>query len=535
MTRRVFVALIVAALAWLEGCSAPKVAAPVTGGRPRLVVLFVVDGLPERQVAQYHDQLAPDGFERFFARGIWFTDAHYGYAVTETGPGHSTLLTGAYPDRTGIVANDWYDAATGKIEYCADSGSPRNLLAESLGDVLKRMDPRSKVIAVAGKDRAAILPAGREGTAYWYQPRTGHFISSSHYMREPPQWVAEFNARKPADHYFHAEWKPMLAEAAYSRSLPDGLPWYGPGGKLPRTMGDGKSQPDAAYYGEIEGTPFFDDLVLAFARAAIEGEALGRDEAPDILVIGLSAHDYVNHAYSAESRISHDHFLYLDRELQDFFGDLDAAVGRDNYVAVLTADHGFMPAPEYSRSLGRDAGRIHDGQVLSRLNAALTRRFGGAPWVVNMTEFGFSINATLAAEKGVPPADVAEEARKVVSAERGIAVAYTRAEMEGGSRAGAPSFDAMRRSWNPSRSPDVQFALRPYWMFSRGTTMTTHGSPYDYDTHVPLLFYGPAWIHPWRADSRVEMRDLAPTLARLLRVPAPSASEGRALDLGEVR
>ena len=536
--------LVVCGLLLLAACASTTPPAPVAGGKPRLVVVLVVDGLPQRQVVDYWDQLAPDGLRRFLDRGAWFTAAHYGYSVTYTAPGHATILTGAYPHLTGIIANEWRDPVTGKVDYCVadpsatyighktgalDGTSPKNLQVESLGDVLKRADPRSKVIAISGKDRGAILPAGRSGVAYIYQAETGQFASTSYYMKEHPPWVVAFNANHPADAYLHKEWRPLLPEAAYAKSLPDEQKWYAKGGKLPKVIGEGLDKPVPAFYESILSTPFGDDLTLAFARAAIAGEELGRDASPDILVVSLSSHDYINHDYGAESRLSHDHVLQLDRLLQDFFGDLDLAVGREHYLALLTADHGFMPYPEHSQLLGRDAGRVDTARAIARLNAGLAKRFGPGTWALDMSAQSVVLNRLLISQRKLGIAEFSEEARRLLVAEPGIAVIYTRAELESGSRAGAPLFDAMRNSWNPVLSGDLQVALKPYWMY--GASETTHGSPYPYDTNVPLLIYGPAWVRAGRIDARVEMADVAPTLARLLGIPDPSSSEGRALPL----
>jgi predicted AlkP superfamily pyrophosphatase or phosphodiesterase len=527
------------------GCASKAPPAPVLGGTPRLVAVIIVDGLPERQVVDYRDQLSPDGLERFFTRGAWFTAAHYGYSHTVTGPGHATILTGAYPHRTGIISNDWIDPATGELEYCAadpaatyigrkssrlDGTSPKNLRVESLGDVLKRLDARSRVIAISGKDRGAILPAGKSGVAYMYQSQTGEFVSTTYYMKEHPRWVTEFNAAHPADKYFGVEWKPLLDDAAYSRSLPDERKWYARGGKLPKKMGEGQDKPGPVYYAELLPSPFSDDLTLAFARAAIEGEKLGRGAAPDLLIVSLSAHDYINHAWGAESRLSQDHVLQLDRLLAEFLGDLDQAMGRENYVAILTADHGFMPAPEYSQSLGRDAGRVIAAQLSARVNAGLAKGFGEGAWLGPWSAQGVILNHPMIKARGVDDAALTEAARKLLMAEPGIAVAYTHAELETASRKGAPLFDAMEKSFDKDRSADIVVSLKPYWMFG-APPGTTHGSPYDYDTNVPLLFYGPPWIVPGRIDTRVEVADIAPTLARILRVPAPAASEGKLLPL----
>ena len=536
---------LLVALGLLLGCASVEKPAPVAGGRPRLVVLFVVDGFPERQAVDYRDQLSPDGFERFFTRGAWFTNAHYRYATTETCPGHATIVTGAYPHRTGVVANQWFDPATGRNEGCSDDPSapwiggggkgnegysPRNLRVESLGDVLLRADSHSKVISISAKPRSAVMTAGKRGTAYILQDGTGQFASTRYYMQSLPRWAVDFNAAKPADAYFGAEWRPLLAEAAYSRSLPDERPWYAPGGKLPKKMAAGGA-PNAAFYEEIAATPFADDLELAFARAAIAGESLGRDESPDLLVVCLSSHDLVNHEYGAESRISHDHVLQLDRLLAEFLNDLDTSVGRENYVAVLTADHGFMPAPEQSRLQGRDAGRVPIGPFMAQLQAGLVKKFGEGQWMVRWNEQGVIVNRRLAKAKGVDLDALAHEARALALAQPGVAEAYIRAEVEGRTRAGSGHFDAVALSYDRDRSPDVEIVLKPYWMWGGGSVGTTHGSPYEYDTNVPVLFYGPNWILPGRIDTPVDVSGIAPTLAMLLKVPPPPASEGRVLPL----
>jgi len=533
----------------LAGCAATQTA-QTAPPRPRLVVLLAVDGLPQRQVLAYRDQLAADGLARFLERGAWFADAHYGHSVTATAPGHAVMLTGAYPHRTGIINNEWRDVNTGAAVYNTgdpryayighktrplDGTSPRNLKVETVGDVLRRANPQSKVIAISGKDRGAILPAGHAGTAYMYMAETGQFASTTYYMKEHPAWVTAFHAGRPADRFFKTEWKPLLPEAAYARSLPDLQPWFGKRvGKLPMMMGAPADEaPGLAYYSGLLASPFVDALALEFARAAIAGEALGRDDAPDILSVSLSGHDYVNHYWSAESRLSHDHVLQLDRLLEAFFRDLDATVGRDNYVALLTADHGFMPAPEYSQSQGRPAGRLAAGPMLARINADLQRRFGEerlVPFISAST--ALVIDRKAVAQRGLDLDAVAEAARASLLAEPGIAAAYTRRELERGSRAGAPYFEQMRRAWHPEVSGDVQYVLKPLWMAASSSGYsTTHGSPHAYDTQVPILVYGPGRVKPGRIDTRVEVADIAPTIAGWLGVPAPAAAEGRPLPL----
>jgi hypothetical protein len=325
-----------------------------------------------------------------------------------TAAGHATLLTGAYPHRTGIIGNEWRDSQTGQSEYCTgdpsetyighptrplDGTSPRNLKAETVGDVLRRANPQSKVISISGKDRGAILPAGKAGTAYMYMSSTGQFASSTYYMPKHPAWVDAFNAARPADRYFRMEWKALLPEAAYAQSVPDKQPWFGlAGGSLPaRFSAPDDLEPGPNFYGSLLRGPFADALTLDFARSAMEGEQLGQDAVPDILSVSLSGHDYVNHAFSAESRLSHDHMLQLDRMLQDFWRDLDAKVGKDHYVAVLTADHGFMPALEYSAQQGLPTGRVDSAQMLAHVSQGLESRLGPGKWVMGF--FGIIVVA----------------------------------------------------------------------------------------------------------------------------------------------
>jgi predicted AlkP superfamily pyrophosphatase or phosphodiesterase len=543
MMLRRFCAILVVIL--LAGC-ATQAGAPGTSAPPKLIVFMVVDGFPQRQVVGYRDQLGSDGLRRFLDRGAWYSDAHYGHAFTVTAAGHATMLTGAYPHRTGILGNDWRDPVTGEIEYCTgdtshtyighktsrlDGTSPKNLKAETVGDVLKRLSPASKVIAISGKDRGAILPGGKSGTAYMYMTETGQFASSTYYMKEHPQWVKDFAAARQADRYFGAEWRPLLPDGAYARSLPDNQKWFAKGGSLPKRLSDGMERPGPMFYSALLRSPFGDALTLEFARAAIKGEDLGADGAPDILSISLSTHDYVNHAYGAESRLSHDHVLHVDWLLQAFFRDLDSMVGRDNYVLVLTADHGFMAAPEFTQSQGHASGRQVSSQMLARMNDALGAQFGAGRWIKYISARSLVLDHRLAAEKKVDLAVLREATRQLALAEPAIQVAYTRTEIESGSGKGKQFFEAMQKSFNRELSGDVEFALKPNWMFTSTTSMTTHGSPYTYDTNVPILLYGPAWIKAGRSDARVEVVDIAPTLSRLLRIPPPAASEGKLLPL----
>ncbi len=544
-SRRAFLALALAPILLAAGCATAP--APAAAPRPKLVVLLVIDGFPQRQLVDYRDQLGPDGFNRFLNHGAWFADAHHVHSHTATAPGHATFLTGASPRRTGIIGNDWRDPATGEMTYCAqdeahaylghktaklDGTSPKNLLAESLGDVLKGVDARSRVIAISGKDRGAILPAGKAGTAYMYMKQTGQFATSTYYMKEHPAWVTAWNAARPADRYFKAEWKALLPEMAYARSVPDAQAWYSVPGKLPRVFGEKLDAPGPLFYDELYRSPFLDAMTLDFARAAIDGERLGEDDAPDILSVSLSSHDYVNHAWGAESRLSHDHVLQLDNLLAAFFRDLDRRLGRDNYLVLLTADHGFTPAVEYLKARNIEAGRQRSAEVLARLNAGLAKRFGEGTWARAMSAHAILLDNALIAQRAVDRPALEAEAKRLLLAEPSLAAAITRGEILDPITPDAPYLAPVRRTYFPGRSADIQLVHRPYWIFASTSGMATHGAPHPYDTHVPLLAWGPAWVAPGRRDGRVEVVDIAPTLARVLGVRPPAASEGKLLPLG---
>ena len=516
---------------------------------PKLLVFMVVDGLPQRQITGYRDQLAPDGFARFLDRGVWFANANYMHAFTVTAAGHAVMLTGAYPNRTGIIGNEWRNPDTGAPVYntedlsatyighkntAFDGTSPKNLKVQTVGDMLRAASPASKVIAISGKDRGAILPAGKSGTAYMYMAESGGFASTTHYMAQHPVWVNTHNAAKPADRYFKTEWKALLPEAAYARSLPDSQPWFGPaGGKLPMMMGVAADDaPGPMFYNAVMRSPFGDALTLDFARAAIAGEQLGQRGVPDILSISLSSHDYINHLYSAESRLSHDHLLQLDRQLERFFADLDKTIGKGNYAVVLTADHGFMPAPEVTAAQGLPSGRLNSAQLLGRINAGLDKRFGpleSGKWAMGFSGSSLLLDKKLMILKNTDPTAVAQEAKALLLAEPAMAAAYTRAELLGGVQGNAPLFNAMRNSWHPDVSGDVQYALKPNWMFASTVTVATHGSPYPYDTQVPLLIYAPGWYKPGSVDAPADIASIAPTLAQLLGVARPPAAEAMVL------
>ncbi|GGY78359.1 alkaline phosphatase family protein [Pseudoduganella plicata] len=512
--------------------------APVPAA-PKLVVVMAVDGLPQEQLLRYRGQFGDGGFKRLLTQGAMFGDAHQAHGTTVTAVGHSAILTGAYPYQHGIVGNNWIDRATGKSVYCTedtryqyigestrpdDGTSPARLRVDTLGDQLRyATGNKSRVLAVSGKDRGAILLAGKTGTAYMYMEGSGNFASSTYYMQQHPAWVQRFQASKPQDRYYGKTWRPMLADADYSMDAGDtpfAISYYSESGA-----------PDASYYKRLKEGPFVDELTLDFARAAIEAEGLGANPAgvPDLLGMSLSAHDYVNHAHGPESRMSHDHLQRLDRMLAGFFTYLDKKVGSDNYLVVLTADHGFANSAEFSQQQRIDAGRVDGKKLLNGLQTHLDASFGGGKVALTASWPNLYLEQAALDKAGIKRADVETAASRWLLAQTGIADVYTRTRFEESGATGTRIDLLLRRAWHRSESGDLVVVPRAYWAFGSGSSGATHGTPYAYDTSVPLLMMGKRWIAPGSYAKYTEVVDIAPTLAAVLGVRPPAGAEGRVL------
>jgi hypothetical protein len=515
---------------------------------PALVVVLVIDGLPQEQLVKYRDLYGPGGFQRLLNEGAWFGDAHHGHAVTLTGPGHASVLTGTYPYRHGIIANEWIDRNSLAQVYCTgdaahtyigeetkklDGTSPANLRVTTVGDELKYANNgQSKVVTVSGKDRGAILLAGKRGTAYMYMDKSGRFASSTFYMKEHPEWHTRFYAGKPQDKWMGQAWTLLLPEAAYARSMVEGQPWQGAfvGGSRSFPFVLPKSEKRAEYYAQLTRTPFGDEATLDFARAAIEGENLGKNPVgvPDLLGVSLSTHDYVNHGFGPESRVSQDHLLRVDRALAGFFDYLDKRIGLDKVVVALTADHGFMNAPEYSASIGLGGARLNSAKLITDLNEALAARFAVKNLALRLSYPTIILDQAVIAKSFLNRAEVEAVAQRFLLGFPGVANVYTRTQLENGSLPELPLTAQVLRAWNRELSGDLYLVQNAFSLF--GGLVATHGSPYTYDTNVPLVFYGKTWIKPGKYPRAAAVADIAPTLSYLLEIRPPSASEGRVLE-----
>ncbi|MBI3284219.1 MAG: alkaline phosphatase family protein [Burkholderiales bacterium] len=515
--------------------------------QPKLVLVLVVDGLPHEQVQRYREQFGPGGLRRLLDQGAWFSNAHQAHGVTVTAVGHSAVLTGAYPYQHGIINNSWIDPNTLESVYCtqdtahhylgeetkaSDGTSPANLRVTTLGDELRyATGKRAKVVTVSGKDRGAILLAGKSGTAYMYMGKSGNFASSTYYMQSYPAWHQAYHAGKPQDRFYGQQWRPLLADAAYSGDAADQLVAGEDGQRFPFVYDSKSGKPDAEYYGKLYTGPYLDQMTLDFARAAVEGEQLGHNPAgvPDLLGVSLSSHDYVNHSYGPESRMSHDHLQRLDRLLADFFSYLDKKVGLDNTIVVLTADHGFPNTPEFSQANKLDAQRLDGAKLMTALNQHLSQKFGLDQAARKWSAPTVLLDYQQIEHKGLKREEVENAAARFLLGYPGIANAFTRSQLEAGALPDTRLGKLMQRAWHRQISGDILLVAKPYWYFGSGKRGTSHGSPYAYDTNVPLMIMGKPWIRPGAYGQYAEVMDIAPTLAHLLRVRPPAAAEGRVL------
>ncbi len=525
---------------------------PEAFSAPRLVLQITVDQLRGDLPSRYVDRLTEGGFRYLMKNGTWYTDAHYQHANTETAVGHATMATGADPSRHGIVANDWIDQKTGAFVYNTEDKhhqiigkgpkahegvSPRNLLATTFSDELVVHDGgRSRAFSVSVKDRGAILPGGHAGKAFWFSKSTGEFVTSTYYYEDYPPWVKQWNAAKPADAYRNKFWELLHDRATYLHGKMDDRPYEADLKPLGRTFPHPLGGETKYFYLFLALTPVGDALTLDFSKALIENEKLGQNShgAPHYLQISFSSTDYIGHVFGPSSLETEDNILRLDRTLADLFQFVDEKVGLDKTLIVLSADHGAPEAPEYMASLGFYTGRFAFDWFKTEgpLTEALQEKFGRNDLIAGHSHPYLYLNLDAVSSAGLEPADVerfvADELMKIP----GIAYALTRGDLLAGRITEAPLQNQIRRSFHPTRSGNIHLVPEHYWFLHSTeeaekmgirSIAAIHGSPWVYDTYVPIFFAGNSV--PARKISRlVSPTDIAPTLAAFLGVKPPSGS-----------
>ncbi len=516
--------------------STPKNTLPLA--RPKLVVGIVVDQMRYDYLYRYYDKYGEGGLKRMMNEGFNCRNNHYNYALTVTAAGHSSVYTGSVPAINGIVGNDWFDPIAGKEVYCtedstvttvgstnAEAGqmSPRNMLTSTITDQLQiGTNFRSKTIGIAIKDRGSILPAGHTATgAYWFDSKTGNWITSTFYAKELPGWVQRVNEQKLPAKYMKDGWKPLLPIDQYVESTPDDRPYEGKlaGNKtsaFPYAFGENS-------FGQIASTPFGNTMTKDMAIAAIKGENMGKGQQTDFLAVSFSSPDYVGHNFGPNSIEVQDVYLRLDREFAELLTFLDSWTGKGNYTVFLTADHGITDVPGFWTEHRLNAGLLNGGVVKDNVNKALEDAFGKGDYIRSSGNYQMYLNHATLKSKKIGVADVHKVVREALLPVPGVADVLDLTNL-GGSSLNAYQLELYKNLINVRRSGDLQIVPQPGW-FSGGATGTTHGSPYNGDTHVPLLFYG--WgIPKGETLRRTTIPDIAPTIAALLHLLPPNGNIG---------
>jgi predicted AlkP superfamily pyrophosphatase or phosphodiesterase len=512
--------------------------------RPKLVVGVVVDQMRFDYWYRYYDKYTENGFKRMLREGFNCRNHHYHYALTVTAAGHASVYTGSQPAIHGIVGNEWYDQRLGKGMYCAaDTAvqtvgssnptvgkmSPRNMLVSTITDQLRiGTNYQSKTIGVAIKDRGAIMPAGHTANAaYWFDSKTGNWVTSTFYMNDLPQWLKYYNARKRPAELMKQNWTPLLPIEQYTESTPDDMAYES------KLMGAKKAvfpyelagmSGDA--FGLLASTPHGNTLTKEIALEALKNENLGKGAATDFLCVSFSTPDYVGHAFGPNSVEEQDIYLRLDRDMAELMAACDQQVGKGNYTLFITADHGVMDNTELWKQNRLPAGRLNFTTINATVKAVLKEAFGEGELLRASENYQYYLDHKILKEKKIGVEDVYEVLRPVLLNYDGIADVVNLHEL---SEANLNNYlkTLYQNGTHAKRSGDIQIVTEPGWIASSITA--THGAPYNYDTQIPLLLMG--WgIKPGETFKRTSVADTAPTLAALLKILAPSGNVGLVIE-----
>lgn len=505
--------------------------------KPKIVVGMMVDQMRWDYLYRYADRYGNGGFKRLLREGFTCEQTYINYAPTVTACGHTSVYTGSSPAVHGIVDNDWYSRELQRSVYCTEDStavtigaegkagnmSPRNLLVSTVTDELRlATNFKSKVVGVAIKDRASILPAGHTANAaFWYDGKSGNFISSSYYMKALPEWAQRFNAQQLPVKYLAKGWETRYPINSYVQSDTDNKDYEKSFGHenapvFPHTFtGREKSA--------IRTTPYGNTLTFAFAKAAIEGYGLGAGKETDFLAVSFSSPDAVGHQFGPNSIEEEDLYLRLDKELEEFFTYLDKRFGKGNYLYFITADHGVSQSPGFLEEHRLPTGLLDADVVLKDINAAIATQFGVEKGVVALSAYQLYLNRPAFAARKIPLQPVIELVIEKLKAIPGIADAVSLPDL-GAAALQEPLRTMLINGYNKQRGGDVILLMQPGWK-DGGRSGATHGLWYPYDAHIPLVWMG--WgIKPGKTYRTTGMTDIAPTVAALLNIQVPSGNIG---------
>ena len=507
---------------------------------PRLVVLLSVDQMRYDFFTRFED-LFEGGLKKVYEEGLVYSNAHHVHSFTGTAPGHATLATGNYPSNHGIIENDFYDPELGRMVYCvADPAavpvglydpqgpgvSPRNLEKPTLGDRLKNDKKRSKVFGVSFKDRSSVLMTGSKADqAFWFDLATTAFVSSNYYMREFPKWTEPFLGKERYKEEIAEGWHKKFDDSVYERARQDDF-LFENGRFLPSFPHTKERMASFIRSDWKDGlmlylTPLGDKFTLEFSKELIEKESLGKDPIVDYLAVGCSMADAIGHHFGPYSQEVLDYYLRLDEYLGDFIDYLDEEIGRDNYLLVFTSDHGVLPMPEYlAEKEGIDAKRIQVApfqEAMYAADASMRTELGLSDTVFFMSSAqGVNLRYQEASQKGIAPEKLREAAKKALEAIDFVEAAYSEEDVKKEPTDGEDEYlDFYRNSYFPGRGHDIKIRFKKHYLVGYPPTGTTHGSPYEYDSRVPLIFFGKQFKHGVY-DRRIETVDVAPTIAEIL-------------------
>ena len=516
---------------------------------PKLAIVIVVDQLRMDSFVRARKSFGKGGIERLISEGAFATDAHFSHANSDTGPGHAAIASGTYAYKTGIIGRRFFDRASGKVTtMLADPGhpvleahptaedddSPENFVGETVGDHLRlSTDMRARVISIAGRDTAAVLLGGRSGRAFWFSTETGKMTSSTFYGAELPNWVKDFNGKEIANGYFNKPWDRAAKAADYpgQDDVDSEGDVYGLGRVFPHPVNGRAEKAGPEFYSALAATPYLNDVEVSFARAAIEGEQLGKHADTDVLWMSFTANDTIGHVFGPESQEAFDATVRLDKQVADLIAAAEKTAGKGNVAAVFTAAHGAAPTPEAMAKSGFPAGRVTSAAIRAAVSKALTEKFGAGDWVSAVEEPDLYLNERLIQEKKLSAAQVEETAGEATLHVPGVENYFTHAQLEHGQVPRTSLGHAVAMSFFFERSGDVVLVPKPFFIWASegdGAHGSGHRSHYRYDTHVPLVFWGPG-VKASVDRQAVDMTDVAPTLAYLLGINAPAGSDGRIL------
>lgn len=509
--------------------------------RPKLVVGLVIDQMRWDYLYRFYNRYNNGGFKRLINEGFTVENTFIPYTPTYTGCGHASIYTGSVPAINGIIGNNWYDPQLGRDVYCAEDKevktvgsltkagemSPKNMLVTTITDELRlATNFKSKVIGISLKDRGSILPAGHSANAaYWYDGKSGNWISSSYYMQSLPNWLTDYNNTKIANAFYAQNWNTLYPITTYTESTSDDKGYEG------RFKGETSSSFPHILTGNIDknfdvikSTPYGNTITFDLAKLAIKEEQLGQAGNTDFLAISCSSTDYVGHQFGPNSIEIEDTYLRLDNDIADFLNHLDKTLGKNNYLIFLSSDHAVAHVPGFMKENKLPGGLVSNSFLRKGIDSLMQKKFNINKSIITVMNNQVYFDHTVIEEQNVDFDKVKQATADFLKKQTGIADAVNLQAIQ---QATIPTEIKTRitNGYNANRSGDVYYILKSNW-FDGSNTGTSHGAWYAYDSHIPLIFMG--WnVKPGKTNATYYMTDIAPTLAAMLRIQTPSGSIGK--------